>query len=691
VSEPSAELADEAPAPRPIRPRSSRRALLAAGGAVLPAFAWVALMAARPPQYRLVVEVSLDKGWPVFLASTILLVGAVCTCLLLWRHRLLTPATALTAVVPTIAALTSCWFLAGFSAVLLPGFFLALAIPAAVLFLRRRPVAALPERFRRWSGAAAVALALLVFLSFAFWSAASPIGMPRNVGGLAIVSVFLAFAGVLLTWAVLNPKLGAIAAAWWAFAALFFAPNNHEVPSRPAAMGSQGVEQALREWLPRRRDLDAYRRARLPYPVIFISSEGGGIYAAAHAHAVLSTLAARCPTFAQHVLVTVGVSGGAAGNALFHAAADPVQKTAAPCSPGETRLDQAALTADHLSPILARFLLLETIDSALPGRWIGEDRGAMLTASFRSSMGDHPALGDPVARSFDPGSARPAVAAVATDIGTGGRLVLSPISAAGSTAKWWPGEVPPAGRDTDVLEAAGISARFPWVTPTARLHLSDQASLVLADGGYFENSGAETVLDLIRELRSVEAREIADEVAGNEPAEPVCRLHVARNFDAPAEWRGCAIHIFPIHLAITTTMINPEEEPQPANVSQSFLLDPLSTLISTRSSRGRLALQRAQEEHCGTLGALCVEQPGATAGFFQSYVSPVELGLPLGWYIRPQEAAAIAEAAVPREIFSYRQGREALGSDLGLLILHLDPALWAPGADPGITDYRGLP
>jgi hypothetical protein len=668
------------------------RGVFAAAGAALPTAVWATLTFAPPPQYLLILEDSAAKGWPIAWATAVLLLGALLALLLLWKHRLLSFLVAWLAVTPLIAAVASVWILVGFSLSLLLGLVAAVGVPFAVLFATRSSRREAPIWAHRYAGILAVGAMLLTFLAFAIASAISPLGMPRAVGGLTIVSVFLALIGVLACAAVLRPRIAAVVAGWWVVAILFFAPNNHDVRTEEASAESLGVEDALRQWLANRRDLDAYKNARMPYPVIFVSSEGGGIYAAAHAHAVLSTLAARCPTFAQHVLVAVGVSGGAVGNAVFHGTVDPVQKAAAPCTPGVTHLPQDAFVADHLSPVVARLLLLETLDSFLPGSWVDRDRGGLLVDSFRAATSDDGRLNVLVGQSFDPTSARPAIASVATNLGTGGRLVLSPIIAPSSTAQWWPGESTlSGGRDTDVLEAAGISARFPWVTPTARLRVSEGGSLVLADGGYFENSGAETVLDLINELRIAEANEISDEKLGNDTGEPICRIHVARNIDAPAAWDGCAIHVFPIHLAITTTDINPESDSPPAEHSQSFVFDPLSTLISTRSARGLLALKRAQEEHCGTLGAVCVQQPDATSGFFTSYISPRELGLPLGWFIRSDEAAAIARSSVPAEIFGYRSGREPQGHDLGHLILHLDPALWAPNASPGINDYRGQP
>jgi hypothetical protein len=242
-----------------------------------------------------------------------------------------------------------------------------------------------------------------------------------------------------------------------------------------------------------------------------------------------------------------------------------------------------------------------------------------------------------------------------------------------------------------VLEAAIISARFPWVTPTARLRLSAEEVVVLADGGYSDNSGSETVLELIQELRTAEANQMLDEQMGNIPSERVCRLRVARNFHQQVSWNGCEIHVFPIHLAITTTNINPEADPGPAEPSQSFLLDPLSTLIASRSPRGVQALRRSAAEQCGSFGGVCVEQPDASIGFFASYISPSELNLPLGWFIHRHQARTLGRTAVPKEIFDYRERREPVSNDLGLLILHLDPELWTQESGPAIYDYLGDP
>jgi hypothetical protein len=51
--------------------------------------------------------------------------------------------------------------------------------------------------------------------------------------------------------------------------------------------------------------------------------------------------------------------------------------------------------------------------------------------------------------------------------------------------------------DVRTSAAAGASARFTYVSPAGRVDIADHDSIRLVDGGYFENSGAATMGDLI--------------------------------------------------------------------------------------------------------------------------------------------------------------------------------------------------
>lgn len=661
---------------------------LAAVSPLLPAMIYAGLGYYRPLQYKFVVEDAMTRTWPLVYVIAILIFFTASSFLLLKRHGMLNAATALSAASPAVAAMVSWWMATGLSTSL------ALAVVAIALILIGL-YWVIERRARAGTTRTPLLVALSLFLLFSLADGLSPIEMPQTMGASAILALFVGLIGVLVIAALFHPRMGAASAVYCVIAILFFSSNDHVVPSLPSTYQSTTVSDALEKWLSKRADIDAYKKAGLPYPVVFVSSEGGGIYAAAQAYEVLSILDRHCPTFSQHVLATVGVSGGALGNALFAAAVDPVQRTYAPCSSDRVKIDDAVFSVDHLSPVLARLLLMETIDRLLPGPWLGKDRAFILTESFRSAAPRKEFLNTLVGESFDPTSARPAVISVATNVVDGRRFIMSPISAEG-TAEWWPGGQIASANETSVIEAAGISARFPWITPTARLARTKEISRVLADGGYFDNSGADTVFDLISSLRQVESREKNDAAAGNVGTSK-CRLYVARNFRKKVKWSGCDSHIFLIHLAIISTDIDAAEEAaadeqHPSSPAQSFLFDPITTLLSTRSSRGALALARSREEQCGEgTGGICLAHTDASLGFFRSTISVDELDLPLGWFISRAAVGQLSDAAVPVAAFNYKAGPENSDNDIARLIHHLDLSLFAKGAKPSVEELLGSP
>lgn len=670
-----------------MKQKTSFRQSLAVCSPLLPTLMYVSLAYLMPLQYRFVVEDAVARFWPAIYATAILMFYTASCFLLLKRHEILTPYSALLATAPTIAALISWWLASGVSI----AFVVAVLVTVSGLIGIYLHLGRFPKMGGRWPP---VGGGLALFLLFSLADAVSPIRMPQIVGALAVLALFAGLICVLLSAAWLHGKIAIAAASYCVVALLLFSSNDHVVPNQPSTFDTTTAYEALEKWLPERKDIDTYKKAGLPYPVIFVSSEGGGIYAAAHAYVALSILGRHCPTFSQHVMMTVGVSGGAIGNALYAASTDPVQKPYSPCTTEAPDVDSTPFGVDHLSPVLARLLLLETVDRLLPGPWLGKDRAFVLTESFRLASPHKEVLDKLVGGSFDPQSGRPTVASVGTNVANGRRLVMSPISAEG-TAEWFPGGQIASQRDTSIIEAAGISARFPWLTPTARLQRTKDAYRLLADGGYFENSGADTVFDVISALRQVEAWQINDVAQGNADAWK-CRLFVARNFRTRVEWNGCDLHIFPIHLAITSTDLNAagepvSDEPPVLNPTQSLPFDPISTLLSTRNSRGALALARSREEQCGTDGGVCAAHTEASLGFFRSTISAEDLNLPLGWFMSRQAVRKLSDAAIPVEAFKYRLGTEYNQNDIAPLLHHFDVSLFAEDANPNVKDLLGGP
>ncbi|TGR83834.1 patatin-like phospholipase family protein [Mesorhizobium sp. M2D.F.Ca.ET.223.01.1.1] len=621
---------------------------------------------------------------------------------------------AVVAAAPVATALVTSATIAGATA--LTGIIAAVALFVVVVVFVVLRRCAMWERFPNslrsvWMAPVA---AFLVYFAFGIADIFLPVVFPRTIGAFAILATFMGAFSVIAGGLLLHYRVLATVATYSAVAAIFFGSNNHEIPQSKAAAPTFEEQNAFSQWLLSRRDLGDYRALKLAYPVILVSSEGGGIYATAHAYGLLSTIANHCPTFDQHVFAMVGVSGGAIGNALFAATTDIAQKPYQPCGPSGRPVDPTPVVIDHLSPVLARLLLIEPLDRWLPGRWVQRDRAQILTDSFLSVAPEPNYLQTAISDGYDPKSSRPAVISVTLDVSDGRRLVIAPFQPEQyvGTAQWWPQD----NDDFDgvqrkpqvsLLDAASASARFPWLTPTGRLHVSDKSEITLADGGYFDNSGAETVLDIITDLRLRENQQNAGTLDDSEPRSSRTKrqpcdkpkIRLVKNFGGDrTAWKYCEIPIFIIHLALASE--EPSEEEQgpegaadmpkaaPLIQSQSFLFDPIKALLATRSSRAEIALARSDLELCDMAipGAECLLFPGSSMGFFRVNIAPIAWRLPLGWYMPRQDFQTIIDQTGPNWIFDYRARKEEAQTELEMFLFHLDVGLFKEGADPSYSD-----
>lgn len=179
-----------------------------------------------------------------------------------------------------------------------------------------------------------------------------------------------------------------------------------------------------------------------------------------------------------------------------------------------------------------------------------------------------------------------------------------------------------------MASAAFASARFPYVTPVAFVEsklLGDPSKVRLADGGYFENSGLATVLDVLHVIR----RET--KASAGEPKPHLIVLHIGAK-----EERGDARSLREPGLAFGET------------------LSPIRTLLSTRRARGETAAQqvnRALEEFAAD---------GFKATYLEVFLDVKKHGIPLGWHlsrtsrqkIRQEVKASVEDSLAIKDLIS---------------------------------------
>ena len=296
-------------------------------------------------------------------------------------------------------------------------------------------------------------------------------------------------------------------------------------------------------------------------PLMFIATDGGGIKAATWTALVLDCLFSEepiegdaCPEanpdrFAS-VFAESGVSGGSFGLATYTRRAIEPDLVS-----GSDDWIHEVLGEDFVSPSLAWQLFVE-----VPRVWLqfdtGMDRAEVLERGWEQgwpggggSGKSRGPLADGFRRLWLENDHMPVLLLNGFTVQDGCKFVSMPIDGNGAESGSWncliPHEITPeadpaAGRPgfasgsrslTDILcgdatdvrmsTAALLSARFPFVSPSGRFkHCGEERAVNVVDGGYGDNSGAGSIVELLASLRPVINAHNSD------PTSPYCIVPV---------------------------------------------------------------------------------------------------------------------------------------------------------------------
>jgi hypothetical protein len=293
--------------------------------------------------------------------------------------------------------------------------------------------------------------------------------------------------------------------------------------------------------------------------IFFVAAEGGGIRAAYWTAKVLAGLTDENRSFPDRLFAVSSVSGGSLGAVVFDALL--AERQAGRLRQGAELQDQAkgVLGEDFLSPVLAAMLFPDAFVHFIPfsAPLTSADRARALEGAWESAWQAHVGtdrLGRGFAALFREGTRLPHLLLNTTCVETGQRWAVSDLHLAHEV-----GDVNDAGdlfaADIPLSTAAHLSARFPYVSPGGRIPGRAPACSHLVDGGYFENSGTATLLDLLEAL--------------------------------PDTTPGGPAGYVPVVISIN----NDPERDCPASPSGllSEVTIPVDTLLDTRGARGRAA------------------------------------------------------------------------------------------------------
>ena len=390
-----------------------------------------------------------------------------------------------------------------------------------------------------------------------------PTFLPDRLGSISVVAISLTILVVVFStiydWSLQNKIPGiTILTVLIVVSSNFNFNDNHRFRqfSKPEKSVLPALESSFQQWLANRPDLDRF--SNKPYPVYIAAAQGGGIYAAYHAATAFTKLTEYFPSFPQHIFAISSVSGGSLGASAFSS----LVKFGGISGESLSQTASKLFSSDLLTPLLTMGLFPDLIQRFMFFPIYDWDRGTGLEVAFEKAWDklSLPNQDNPLRQSFyqhwQPQGIAPALVLNTTVVETGDRLAISPFQINLPNKENIAIDEPDL--DLKLSTAAGLSARFPYFTPVGWYQRSkDKSKLHLADGGYFDNSGIPTALDIGRSLQRLKGYGTTFEI---------------------------------VYLSLIDGQFN-EPTTQLKSVGLNEVLSPVRALFSARKSRSRSAVE----------------------------------------------------------------------------------------------------
>ncbi|MCK8491406.1 hypothetical protein M0L20_06045 [Spirosoma sp. RP8] len=261
------------------------------------------------------------------------------------------------------------------------------------------------------------------------------------------------------------------------------------------------------QWVAARRQEDGDT-----IPLVLVAAEGGGIRALNWTAETLIRLDSIIPGFSRHVYALSGVSGGGVGTVFYTAFLRDFAK-----NERSKRFEQfrKAIRDDYLSAVSATLLFPESVQRLLPVPVSALERAKWLEDSWSGSYYDNLGLKTldssltqlyqtPTGYNFD----LPSLLLNGTLAESGQKVITSNLQLDTRYFKNVLSTLDVIQADVPLKTAASLCSRFPVVTNGG---LIQKDTLVnnrrqqlygghVVDGGYFDNSGVETCIQLLNNL-----------------------------------------------------------------------------------------------------------------------------------------------------------------------------------------------
>lgn len=354
-----------------------------------------------------------------------------------------------------------------------------------------------------------VALLILALLTIIFFAFAS-VSMYQSVGAVALICFAFACWQVIYTVLHFLDKAQPIPRVNLTFRLLVLlwlclcSYLNNDHPSRwiekENATIAKPVSTHFKNWLVELENTASYRNTNR-IPVFFIASEGGALRTGAFTAMLLAKLQDSFPNFKKHVYCFSGVSGGSLGLQFFQSLGEQTPNKKIVSNRVSTK---EFFEMDYLSPITGKLVFGEILNYFIPTHISTFDRAIALEKTWENSWAAATEHAQPNAfeAPFDQqiGDNKPALFINTVESESGMPAVWSNVLLDSTIAL-------SASRDLrnkfrlsiPYSTAINLGTRFPLLSPAAML-TKDGIRLHYIDGGYYENKGQQTILEILQAI-----------------------------------------------------------------------------------------------------------------------------------------------------------------------------------------------
>ena len=325
----------------------------------------------------------------------------------------------------------------------------------------------------------------------------APISISQYVGSLTLVlfgfGTWLVLASVI-NFLELRLNFPIFLSLFLLVVVFSFFNNNHRVLTLSKKVPERtNLHQAFDKWIEDKKTTEEI-------PVFLVGAEGGGIRAAYWTASVLGYLEETQPGFSDNIFTFSSVSGGSLGVMVHNASLLHNRKRVLSTS-------RSMLSHDFLAPVSSYLIYPDMLQKFIPFQVPKFDRAKILERSWELayekafSPSESNLFSQPFVTIQQSGKV-PHVMLNGTHVESGYRTVVSDIDMSGHDKQNLFDLVSIMGNEIPVSTAVGLSARFPFITPPALVYDKNNREWGnVVDGGYYENLGATTLVEIYKDLR----------------------------------------------------------------------------------------------------------------------------------------------------------------------------------------------